>query len=97
MNGVNDSQFVFVSVTAVKLYSDTALFSAAVTNPPSTGTITLTLLNKTTNTPQSMLLTYPDSLRLRVRTSGGVPNGLYTVRVQATVLTAHRFMKDLLR
>lgn len=82
MNGVNDSVFVFVSVPAVKLYSDTALFSATVSPPPGSGTITLTLLNKTTNTPQSILTSYPDSLRLRVRTSGGVPNGLYTVRVQ---------------
>lgn len=83
VNGVNDSQFVFVSVPAVKLYSDTALFSATVTNPPVTGTITLTLLNKTSNTTQNMLLTYPDSLRLRIKTAGGVPNALYTLRVQS--------------
>lgn len=81
MNGINDSQFVYVTVPAVKLYSDTALFTATVTNPPGTGTITLDLLNKTTNTAQNRLLTYPDSLRLRIKTSGGVPNGGYTVRV----------------
>jgi len=82
MNGLNDSVFVFVSVPAVKLYSDTALFSATVTNPPGTGTFTLSFLNKTSNTLQNRLTTYPDSLRLRIKTSGGVPNGLYTVRVQ---------------
>lgn len=81
MNGINDSVFVNVSVPAVKLYNDTALFSATVTNPPGTGTITLTLLNKTTNTPQSLLTSYPDSLRLRIKTAGGVPSGNYNVRV----------------
>jgi hypothetical protein len=82
MNGVNDSFFVNVSVPAVKLYSDTAIFSATVTNPPGAGTIDLTLLNKTTNTAQDRLLTYPDSLRLRIKTSGGVPSGIYNIRVQ---------------
>ncbi|MCI0448626.1 MAG: T9SS type A sorting domain-containing protein [Chlorobi bacterium] len=80
MNGLNDSAFVFVGVPAVKLYSDTALFSAVVTNPPVSGSIILTLLNKTSNNPQSILTSYPDSLRLRVKTSG-VPNGIYNIRV----------------
>jgi hypothetical protein len=82
LNGINDSVSAFVSVPSVKLYSDTVLFSAAVTNPPGTGTITLTLLNRTTNTPQSMLTAFPDSLRLRMQTAGGVPNGIYNIRVQ---------------
>lgn len=82
MNGIADTQYVFVSVPAVKLYNDTALFSAAVTNPPGTGTITLALINKTTNTPQSMLTVFPDSLRMRIITAGGVPNGNYNIRVQ---------------
>nr|HMT12622.1 T9SS type A sorting domain-containing protein [Ignavibacteria bacterium] len=81
MNGINDSQFVYVTVPAVKLYSDTALFSATLVNLPGAGNITLDLLNKTTNTAQNRLLSYPDSLRLRIKTSGGVPNGGYTVRV----------------
>ena len=80
--GTNDSAFVRVSVPAVKLYSDTAVFSATVLNPPGTGTITLTLLNKTTPATQNILTSYPDSLRLRMRTAGGVPNGLYNIRVQ---------------
>jgi hypothetical protein len=80
INGSGDSAFVFVSVPAVKLYSDTAIFSATVTPPP-TGSITLTLLNKTSNTVQNILTSYPDSLRLRIKTSDGVPDGSYTVRV----------------
>jgi Secretion system C-terminal sorting domain len=79
--GTNDSAFVRVSIPAVKLYSDTAIFSAVVTNPPGTGTITLSFLNKTTPATQDRLTTFPDSLRLRARTTGGVPSGLYTIRV----------------
>lgn len=82
MNGISDSQFVYVSIPAVKLYNDSALFSATVTNPPGTGTITLSLLNKTTNTPQTLLTSFPDSLRLRIKTAGGVPSGNYNIRIQ---------------
>ncbi len=82
LNGVNDSVFCFVSVPAVKLYSDTVLFSASVLNPPGGGTITLSLINKTTAASQDRLTVFPDSLRLRVKTSGGVPAGIYNIRVQ---------------
>ncbi len=41
-----------------------------------------TLLNKTANTPQTLLTSYPDSLRLRIKTAGGVPNGNYNIRIQ---------------
>ncbi len=82
MNGINDSMFCYVSVPAVKLYSDTALFSAVVTNPPGTGTVTVDLLNKTSNVLQNKLTVFPDSLRLRVKTTGGVPNGNYNIRIQ---------------
>lgn len=81
MNGISDSVFVSVSIPAVKLYNDTAIFTAAVTNPPGAGTITLDLLNKTTNTLQNILTTFPDSLRLRIKTAGGVPSGNYTIKV----------------
>ncbi len=81
-NGTNDSGFAYITIPAVKLYSDTALFSATVTNPPGTGTISLSFLNRTTPASQNILTTFPDSLRLRVKTSGGVPSALYTIRVQ---------------
>ncbi len=81
-NGTNDSGFGYVSIPGVKLYSDTALFSATVTNPPGTGTLTLTFLNRITPATQNLLTTFPDSLRLRVKTSGGVPSAIYTIRVQ---------------
>jgi hypothetical protein len=81
-NGINDSAFFRVSIPAVKLYSDTAVFSATILNPPGTGTITLTFLNKTTPATQNILTTFPDSLRLRAKTSGGVPNAFYNIRIQ---------------
>ena len=81
VQGTNDSAFVRVSIPAVKLYSDTAIFSAVVTNPPGTGTITLSLLNKTTPALQDKLTSFPDSLRLRIKTAGGVPSAMYTVRI----------------
>lgn len=79
--GNNDSAFVRVSIPSVKLYTDTAIFTATVVNPPGTGSITLSFLNKTTPTLQDKLTAFPDSLRLRAKTSGGVPSALYTIRV----------------
>lgn len=81
-NGTNDSGFAYVSIPGVKLYTDTALFTATVTNPPGAGTMTLTFLNRTTPASQNRLTTFPDSLRLRIKTSGGVPSAIYTIRVQ---------------
>jgi len=81
VQGTNDSAFVRVSIPSVKLYTDTAIFTASVVNPPGVGTITLEFLNKTTSALQNKLTTFPDSLRLRAKTSGGVPSALYTIRV----------------
>lgn len=80
-SGTNDSGFAFVSVPAVKLFTLTSTFSATVVTPPGTGSFTLTLLNRSTPATQNTLSSYPDSLRLRIRTNGGVPNGAYTIRV----------------
>lgn len=78
----NDSTFVRVAVPAVKLWTWGTRFSATVTPPPSQGTLTLTFLNRTTNVVQDSVTSYPDSLRLRIRATGGVTPGTYTVRVQ---------------
>jgi Secretion system C-terminal sorting domain len=82
MNGVGDTEYVYVSIPAVKLYSDTAIFTANVVSPPGTGSISLALYNKTANTLQDRLTVFPDSLRLRIITAGGVPNGNYDIKVQ---------------
>ncbi|MCC6864813.1 MAG: T9SS type A sorting domain-containing protein [Ignavibacteria bacterium] len=80
--GNNDSGFAYISIPAVKLYNDTALFSATVTNPPGSGSLQLTFLNRSTPALQNKLTTFPDSLRLRVKTVGGVPSAVYTIKVQ---------------
>lgn len=82
LNGNSDSTFTYVSVPGVKLWDNTAKFSAAVTPVPASGAITLTLLNKSSNAPLDSLSTFPDSLRLIIKTSGGVPAGNYTVRIK---------------
>jgi hypothetical protein len=80
LNSFGDTAYFWVSVPSVKLYTDVAKFTDTVPAPVS-GTITLTLMNKTANVPQDSLTTFPDSLRIRVVTSGGVTTGLYTVTV----------------
>ena len=63
-------------------FTDSTIFSAVVTNPPGTGTMTLTFLNKTTSTVQNVLTSYPDSLRLRIKCTGGVPTNSYVINVK---------------
>lgn len=84
MNGVNDSQFVFTSIPAVKLYSDTVMFSATITPPPGSGTFNISFIDKTNNgLTRNFLTTFPDSVRCRIKTSGGVTTGVYTLRIQS--------------
>jgi len=78
----NDSSFHYVTIPGVKLWTKTTKFSASVTPSPTSGTITMNLLHKTNNTLLDSMTTYPDSLRLRVKTSGGVTAGFYTVTVK---------------
>jgi hypothetical protein len=73
----------YVAVPSVKLYTGSVKFTAALTTPPAQGTITLSLLDKTTNQPLDSLTTFPDSLKVRVTTSGNVTVGNYTVNVNA--------------
>jgi len=83
LNGSNDSGFVSVSVPSVKLYSYTSKFTATISPTPTSGTVTMTYLNRTTGVPLDSLVSYPDSLKLRVHTSGGVPSGPYTISITA--------------
>ncbi|MGH2575629.1 MAG: T9SS type A sorting domain-containing protein [Ignavibacteria bacterium] len=82
VTNINDSAFSFVSVPSVKLWTWGTRFSATVTPPPASGTLTFTFLNKTSNALQDSLTSYPDSLRLRVRATGGVTPGAYTITVK---------------
>jgi hypothetical protein len=78
----NDSSFHYVTIPAVKLWTRSTKFFVSVTPSPGSGTITMNLLHKTNNTPLDSMTAYPDSLRLRVKTSGGVTAGFYTVTVK---------------
>jgi len=82
LTGVSDSSFHLVSVPGVKLWDKTTKFSATVTPAPATGQITFSLLDRTSNIMRDSLTAYPDSLRLRIVTSGGVTSGNYTVTVK---------------
>jgi len=83
MTNVNDSDFSYCSVPAVKLYTNKVKFSATITPTPGTGTLTATFLNKTTSALQDSLTTYPDSVRIRIKATGGVTPGVYTVTVKS--------------
>lgn len=81
MTNVNDSDFSYVSIPRTRQYSLPVNFTATVTPTPGSGTLALTLLNKTSNTTQNTLTTFPDSLRIRIKATGGVTPGNYTVTV----------------
>jgi hypothetical protein len=82
ITNINDSAFSYVAVPAVKLYTSTATFTTSVSPPPGAGTITISLLNRITGVPQTTLSSYPDSLRLRARATGGVTPGVYTITIE---------------
>ena len=77
----NDSAFSFMSVPSVKLYDKSVKFTAAISPTPSAGTLTLSFLNRSNNNLLDTLTSFPDSLRLRVKASGGVTSGNYTITV----------------
>jgi type IX secretion system substrate protein len=83
LNNLNDSTFVFQSIPAVKGYTNSVRYSATIAPAPTTGTVTLTFLHRTNNVVLDSLTSLPDSLRLRVRTSGGVTGGPFTISVLA--------------
>jgi hypothetical protein len=84
LNGINDSAFSYVSVPGVKLYADKVRYTATVSPAPPAGNITISFLNRTNNSLQDTLTSYPDSLKVRIKTSGGVTSGSYTITVTAT-------------
>jgi len=80
--GPVDSSFHYVSIPDVKLWNKTSKFSTTIIPPPSVGTITVTLHNKLTNAILDSLIAFPDSLRARIKITGGVPVGTYIVTVK---------------
>ena len=70
-----DSVFYNVSVPAVKLYDQTVTFTASVSPTPSTGSLFIDFPDG------EILSSYPDSVRMRVRTSGFVTIGNYNITI----------------
>jgi len=71
-----DSAFINIDVPSIKLYNSTAIFSANISPTPPSGSIILDF-------PQGNTLnTFPGSVPLRVRTSGNVTLGTYTINIQ---------------
>lgn len=81
-NGTNDSGFAYITIPSVKLYTDKVHFTGTIP-APGTGTFTVSFVNRSTSALQDTLTTYPDSVRVRIKTSGGVPNGAYTLTINA--------------
>lgn len=72
----NDSAFVTATVPSVKLYTDKVKFTAEIVPTPTLGTVTLTFVNN-----KDSITTFPDSVRLRIKTVGNVTPGGYTVNI----------------
>jgi hypothetical protein len=71
-----DSGFVTLDVPAVKLYSSSVTFSATVTPNPGA--------NLTIDYPQgNTLTTFPGTKLMRIRTTGTVTPGTYTINIQS--------------
>jgi hypothetical protein len=82
LTNLSDSSVSFVSIPDVKLYDKAAYFSATINPAPAAGIITLSFLNKNSNIPLDSLTAFPDSLKFRIVTSGGVTPGNYAVKIQ---------------
>ena len=70
-----DSAFVYVSVPSVKAYEKSVKFTAAISPTPTTGSFSFRFEGK------DSLTSYPDSLKLWIITSGGIPEANYTLTV----------------
>ncbi len=72
----NDSAFIFINVPGVKLYNSTAIFSANITPNPPSGSFIIDF-------PQgNTLSSFPGTVTMRIRTSGNVTLGNYTINIE---------------
>lgn len=70
----NDSAFVRVVVPSVKSYTDYVKFTASVDTMPASGSIQVSFVNG-----KDSLVSYPDSVTLRIKTIGTVTSGSYGI------------------
>ncbi len=71
----NDSTIITVAVPGVKLYTNIVKFTYLLNQTPSSGTITFSFVGK------DSLTSYPDSVKIKVKTSGDVTPGTYTITI----------------
>ncbi len=76
IDNINDTVFYSIDVPDVKLYTETASFTATITPTPASGSLILDFPSGNT------LSTYPGSVPMRIYTSGTVTNGTYTINIQ---------------
>ncbi len=74
----NDSTSIYVSVPSVKAYTSQVKFTAEVSPAPVQGSISFRFAGK------DSLTSFPDSLRMWIKTSGNVPEGVYTIIITGT-------------
>ena len=75
LGGDADSVYYNITVTSVKLYDDKVTFSATFTQTPAIGTISIEFPDGDT------LSTFPGSVLMKIKTTGGVSVGNYTVTI----------------
>ena len=71
-----DSTFITVKVPQVKLYTDKVKFTMALDSNPTSGTINLSFVNG-----KDSITSYPDSVRVRVKTTGTVNARLFKLTI----------------
>ncbi|MBX7044748.1 MAG: T9SS type A sorting domain-containing protein [Ignavibacteria bacterium] len=77
--GNNDSAFVTVSVPAVKLYNDRVKFTASLDSLPTSGSLQLSFVNG-----KDSITTFPDSVKLRIKTVGTVNTRLFKLTIKGS-------------
>ena len=82
VNNLSDSSLHYVSIPAVKLWDKTAKFTATINPIPSSGLMSVAFLNRADDSLLDSLVTFPDSLKVWIKTSGGVTPGNYVVTIR---------------
>lgn len=74
----DDSLSVSVNIPSVKLWSDKVKFTASITPTPAQGSFIIQYPNG------DSLMTFPSSLPVKIKTSGEVSTGNYTLRIEGS-------------
>jgi len=72
----NDSGFITVKVPSVKLYSEYVKFTTSLDSNPTSGTLQISFVNN-----KDSLVSYPDSVKIRIKAIGNVTSRRYKLTV----------------